>query len=345
MSRRLAYRPPAVDGVSASCVALPSGPWRTLLEFLAQRLPVVSQQEWLQRMQRGEVLDAEGRALPPEAPYRAQTRVFYYRALAQEPAIPFEASVLYQDDYLVVADKPHFLPVTPAGRYVQQTLLVRLKRALDIDTLSPAHRIDRDTAGLVLFTVQPQTRNLYQTLFRERTVRKEYEAIAPYRAELQLPLRYRSRLVESESAFMQMREAEGEPNAETLVSLLEKKDSLARYALQPVSGQKHQLRAHMAALGIPILNDRIYPHLYPDEGLEQDYSRPLQLLAKKVQFVDPLSGREHAFESRFTLRFPSGQAPERRTFTPPEATSCDQPRKASRPPSSTPDAPAPKSTL
>ncbi|HWT72162.1 MAG TPA: pseudouridine synthase [Oxalicibacterium sp.] len=304
MSRPPAYRPPAVDGVSPSCVALPNGPWRTMVEFLAQRLPVVSLQEWTDRMARGEVLDAQGRALSPEAAYQAQTRVYYYRTIAQEPVIPFEANVLYQDDYLVVADKPHFLPVTPAGRYVQQTLLVRLKRQLGIDALSPAHRIDRDTAGLVLFTVQPHTRNLYQTLFRERSVRKEYEAIAPYRADLALPLRYRSRLVES-PAFMQMQEVDGPPNAETAVSLIERQGDLARYALQPVSGQKHQLRAHMAALDIPIVNDRIYPHLFPDEGVAQDYSRPLQLLAKRVQFVDPLSGEERAFESQFLLHFPS----------------------------------------
>lgn len=303
MSRPPAYRPPAVDGVSPSCVALPTGPWRTMLEFLAQRLPVVSFQEWRERMARGAVLDAQGRMLPPDAAYQAQTRVYYYRTIAQEPAIPFEASVLYQDDYLVVADKPHFLPVTPSGRYVQQTLLVRLKRQLGIDTLSPAHRIDRDTAGLVLFTIQPHTRNLYQTLFRERSVRKEYEAIAPYREDLQLPLRYRSRLVES-PAFMQMQEIDGPPNAETAISLIEWHGDFARYALQPVSGQKHQLRAHMAALGMPILNDRIYPHLYPDEGAEQDYSKPLQLLAKRVQFVDPLSGEERMFESRFALTLP-----------------------------------------
>jgi len=301
--RASSYRPPSRNGVGPSCVALPSGPWRTLAEFLAQRFPAIGHGEWLARMQRGEVLDAQGRPLSPDAAYRAQDKIFYYRMLAQETPIPFEATVLYQDDYLVVADKPHFLPVTPAGRYVQETLLVRLKRQLGIDTLTPAHRIDRDTAGLVLFTVQPHTRNLYQTLFRERSVRKHYEAIAPYRADLALPLRYRSRLIES-PAFMQMQEVDGPPNAETAVSLIERHGDLARYALQPVSGQKHQLRAHMAALGIPILNDRIYPHLYPDEGVEQDYSRPLQLLAKSVVFLDPLSGAERIFESRFALTLP-----------------------------------------
>ncbi|HEX2604733.1 MAG TPA: pseudouridine synthase [Oxalicibacterium sp.] len=310
MSRRPpAFRPRAIDGVSPSCVALPSGPWRTVSEFLAQRLPVVSHEEWLRRMARGEVLDAQGRALTPDTAYQPETRVYYYRTLAHEPAIPFDATVLYQDDYLVVADKPHFLPVTPAGRYVQQTLLVRLKRELGIDTLSPAHRIDRDTAGLVLFTVQPHTRNLYQTLFRDRSVQKEYEAIAPYREDLSLPLCYRSRLVESAPAFMQMREEAGTANAETQVSLIERKEDLARYALRPVTGQKHQLRAHMAALGIPILNDRIYPQLYPDEGENVDYSRPLQLLAKRIQFIDPVRGEERMFESRFTLRFPSAAAP------------------------------------
>jgi len=292
-----------VNGVGASSVVLPEGSWPTLADFLAQRFPAVARDDWLQRMARGEVLDAQGQALPPDALYRPRHRIYYYRLLAQEPAIPFEAAVLYQDDWLVVADKPHFLPVTPSGRYVQQTLLVRLKRELGIDTLTPMHRIDRDTAGLVLFTVQPHTRNLYQTLFRERSVRKQYEAIAPYRADFDYPLTYRSRLAES-AAFMQMQEIPGKPNAQTIVTLLETRGSLARYALRPVSGQKHQLRAHMAALGMPILNDRIYPHLYPDEGLDQDYSRPLQLLARSVAFIDPVTGAERHFASRRALPFP-----------------------------------------
>ncbi len=144
--------PPSKDGVGPSCVALPPGSWPTILDFLEQRFPNVAHAEWLARMQRGEVLDADGAPLAPEAPYRPHAKIYYYRSLPAEPRIPFEATVLYQDDYLVVADKPHFLPVTPAGRYVQETLLVRLKRQLGIDTLAPMHRLDRETAGLVLFT-------------------------------------------------------------------------------------------------------------------------------------------------------------------------------------------------
>jgi tRNA pseudouridine32 synthase/23S rRNA pseudouridine746 synthase len=300
-----AYRPPDRDGVGASSVALPAGTWVLLLDFLAHHFPSIARDEWLQRMQRGDVIDADGNVLTADSRYRANSRIFYYRNLPAEPRIPFDEVVLYQDACMVVVDKPHFLPVTPAGRYLQETLLVRLKRKLGIDTLSPMHRIDRDTAGLVLFTIQPSMRNLYQTLFRERAVSKIYEAIAPWRPSLILPTVRHSRLIES-SVFMQMQEVMGEPNAETMIELLEVKGDLARYRLHPVSGQKHQLRVHMSALGIPIVNDRIYPHLYPDEGDKgehQDYSRPLQLLAKSIRFTDPLSGRLHQFESRRHLPF------------------------------------------
>ena len=295
--------PPSRDGVGPSCVALPPGGWPTILDFLEQRFPNVAHAEWLARMQRGEVLDVDGVPLAPEAPYRPHTKIYYYRSLPAEPRIPFEATVLYQDDYLVVADKPHFLPVTPAGRYVQETLLVRLKRQLGIDTLAPMHRLDRETAGLVLFTIQPKTRDRYQALFRERAVSKRYEAIAPWRADMDFPLVVHSRLAQSAS-FMQMEEIAGEPNAETAIELLEIKGKLARYALRPTTGQKHQLRAHMNALGISILNDCIYPAHAPEPAVgTEDYSRPLQLLAQSLEFVDPVSGQVRRFESRLQLDF------------------------------------------
>ena len=293
---------PSRDGVGPSCVALPSGPWASVAEFLAQRLPSVSHGEWLERMAHGDVLDEQGRPIPPEAAYRPQSKAYYYRSVPHETPIPFKEVVVFQDDYLVVADKPHFLPVTPSGRYVQETLLVRLKRKLGIDTLSPVHRIDRDTAGLVLFTIQPSTRGAYQALFRDRCVIKHYEAIAPWHAELSLPLVRCSRLKEMDGpAFMQMQEVPGEPNAQTGVDLIEQQGLLARYRLSPVTGQKHQLRAHMAALGIPILNDLIYPHLYPDAP--PDHSKPLQLLAKSLAFTDPVTGQARQFESQLRLQF------------------------------------------
>jgi tRNA pseudouridine32 synthase / 23S rRNA pseudouridine746 synthase len=295
---------PDRNGVGPSCVALPAGDWPTVLDFLAQRFAAISRHEWSERMRDGLVLQEDGKPVAPDMPYRAYARLYYYRSLPAETPIPFEESVLFQDDYLVVADKPHFLPVTPSGRFVQETLLVRLKRKLKIETLTPMHRIDRETAGLVLFTIQPHTRNAYQALFRERLVSKDYEAIAPWRPDLKLPMIYRSRLEES-SSFMQMREVEGEANTETRIALLERKADLARYALHPHTGRKHQLRAHMGALGIAILNDQIYPTLGPDPagGAVDDFSKPLQLLAKSIAFTDPFSGQPRRFESRLALQF------------------------------------------
>jgi len=299
--------PPTKEGVGPSHIVLPPGSWLTLIEFLVQRFAAIPRTEWFARMARGDVLDAQGAAVSQHTLYQAHSKIYYYRHLPVEWRIPFEEMVLFQDDHLVVVDKPHFLPVMPAGRYVQETLLVRLKRKLALDTLAPLHRIDRDTAGLVLFSIQPTTRDRYAALFRERAISKHYEAIAPFCSDLALPMVYRSQLVQGES-FMQMRELAGPPNTETTIELLEVKENLARYCLSPTTGKKHQLRAHMAGLGIPIVNDRIYPHLAPQatndvDGSEPDYSKPLQLLAKSLAFTDPLSGKPREFESKQKLRW------------------------------------------
>ena len=307
----LRHLPPMRDGVSASCVALPvvgANPWPTLLDFLAQRLPYVSREDWHSRMTQGAVLDEQGQALRADAPYPPQPsdaqhrRVFYYRTLAHEPTIPFEAQVLFQDEHLVVADKPHFLPVTPSGRYVQETLLVRLKRQLGIETLSPLHRIDRETAGLVLFSVRPQDRGAYMALFRNKAVTKHYEAIAPWRADLALPHTHRSRM-EPGTPFFRQSEVPGEPNSETHIELIERIEkhgaqALARYRLTPVTGKTHQLRVHMNALGLPIEGDLFYPQVvHGPDATQENYAHPLQLLATSINFVDPLTGLARCFES------------------------------------------------
>ena len=274
-----------------------------MLDFLVERFAAIPRSEWLTRLHAGDVLDAQGRALPADQPYLPHSKVYYYRSLDVELPIPFEATVLYQDAHLVVADKPHFLPVIPAGRYLQETLLVRLKRQLGIDSLTPLHRIDRDTAGLVLFSADVSTRGVYAALFRERRIIKHYEAIATGRADLVLPMDYESRIVEGDT-FMTMREVPGEPNAQTHIALLEHNGTLARYSLSPHTGRHHQLRVQMAALGMPILNDGMYPHLTPEcpPGTAPDYRRPLQLLAKKLAFTDPVTGQAMTFESRLRLQ-------------------------------------------
>ena len=298
--------PPSRDGVGASCVTTPPGPWLTVIEFLVQRFPGVTRDTWLARLACGDVVDALGFAVSWQCPFEPHRKLFYYRSLPPETPIPFDEVVLYRDKYIVVVDKPHFLPVIPSGRYLQETLLVRLKRSLGIDTLAPVHRIDRDTAGLVLFTLQPASRGAYHALFREHRVCKRYEAIAALRADLTLPLTRRTRLVQSADSFMQMSECEGTPNAETRIELLESRDGRARYGLQPLTGQRHQLRVHLAALGIPIVNDRIYPHLTAEStgdagATERQYREPLQLLARSLAFTDPFTGEPRAFESERRL--------------------------------------------
>jgi tRNA pseudouridine32 synthase / 23S rRNA pseudouridine746 synthase len=296
---------PTRQGVGPSCVGLPAGPWRTITDFLVEHFPAISRETWLARMARQLVVDEFGERVTPQRAYPGSSsgtvRVYYYRDVPDEPVIPFEETVLFQDEHLVVADKPHFLPVTPSGNYLQETLLVRLKNRLNIDTLVPLHRIDRETAGLVMFSVRPADRNAYQVLFRQHTIQKHYEAIAPWRSDIAFPLTRKSRIVQDEPFFRQ-REIEGAPNSETHIDVIEKMGDLARYALSPVTGKKHQLRVHMNALGLPILNDRMYPPVAdtPDD----DFARPLQLLARSVAFTDPVTGQTRQFASRRSLEWP-----------------------------------------
>lgn len=294
---------PTREGVGPSCIVLPGnqGLWSTVIDFLSHRFPAISREEIAARMQRGDVVDETGAFISTERQYQPHLKLFYYRSIPAEVRIPFDEVVLFQDDYLVAVDKPHFLPVTPSGRYLQETLLVRLKSKLGLDTLAPMHRIDRETAGVVLFTIQPATRGTYQNLFSQKAVTKSYQAIAPYRADLKFPMTVRSRLVEADH-FMRMREVDGEPNAETHIEIIESKNGRACYGLKPVTGKKHQLRVHMAALGMPILNDQIYPcHLAKDEIENADYSKPLQLLAESISFTDPISGEQRNFKSQRRL--------------------------------------------
>lgn len=298
------FRPPTRNGIGPSCVVLPAGDWPNLIAFLTTRFPAVTRPTWLERMARGDVIAEQGEPVTPAAaaqtPYPARSRIYYYREVPNEPHIPFDEVVLFEDAHLMVVDKPHFLPVVPSGGYLTQTVLVRLKKKRGLDDLVPIHRIDRDTAGLVMFSKQPATRAAYCALFSQHAVRKTYEAIAPWRDDLVFPLTRQSRIKEA-GHFMLQHEVSGPVNAITHIDVLEVRGDLARYQLKPVTGQRHQLRVHMLGLGLPLCNDGLYPTLTPEGSV--NYAKPLQLLAKVLEFVDPVSGIARRFESARSLSF------------------------------------------
>lgn len=284
---------PLREGVAASAVFCPPGPWATTTAFLVERLPRVV--DWPERVARGDVVDDAGHPVA-DAPYRGNRRLYYWRHLDVESDIPFEARIVFQDEHLLVADKPHFLPVTPSGLYARQTLMARLRQATGLVDLNPVHRLDRETAGLVVFNVRRAERDAYHRLFRERSVEKVYEAVAPV-GEGPWPRVLHHRLVEPEGErFMQMQVVAGEPNAQTWVDLVEVlPGGLARYELRPHTGLRHQLRAQMNAIGLPLVGDRIYPVLQPHENPPR-LDAPLQLVARAIAFTDPVTGLPRRFE-------------------------------------------------
>ena len=273
--------------VPPSRVQLPPGSWRTVLEALCARFPRIPASQWRERFMRGRVLDGAGAPLPLGAPYRPGAQVRYFREVAVEPALPGGEYIVHSDADLLVAFKPHYLPVAPTGTWVRETLLTRMVALTGNADLAPLHRLDRDTAGLVLFSTRPASRGAYHALFRERRIRKFYRALAPALPELRFPLVHRGRLEVGEP-FFRMCEVEGGANSETVVDVLERNGRTWTYRLEPVTGRKHQLRVHMAALGAPIVHDRYYPQLQP-QGPD-DAACPLQLTACGLVFQDPLSG-------------------------------------------------------
>ncbi|MGN2641655.1 RluA family pseudouridine synthase [Nocardia takedensis] len=299
MRRRQQPPLPKRFGLDPARLRLPEdGTWATIRDHLVERLPRVDPARIDEMLASGAIVDLDG-PIAPDAPYVPGGAVWFHRDLPEEIEVPFAIDVVHRDETLLVIDKPHFLATIPRGSHIRQTALVRLREELDLPDLIPAHRLDRVTAGLVLFVIDPARRGAYQTMFHRRVVRKEYEAVAPYDPDLALPRTVRSRIVK-EKQVLAAYEVDGEPNAETEVELLEHRDGLGRYRLRPHTGRTHQLRLHMNGLGVPILGDEFYPEI-TDKPVT-DFTRPLQLLAATLEFTDPVTGAPRRFRTRRTLR-------------------------------------------
>jgi tRNA pseudouridine32 synthase/23S rRNA pseudouridine746 synthase len=274
-----------------------TGPWITIRDHLVERLGPVGSAGVDAMLAERRVVGLDG-PIAPDAAYEPGMYLWFHRDLPVEAPVPFEIGIVHRDEHLLVVDKPHFLATIPRGRHVVETALVRLRRDLDLPDLSPAHRLDRATAGLLMFVVRRADRGAYQTLFRDRGVTKTYEAVAPYDPALTLPRTVRSRIVK-ERGVIRAVEVDGTPNAETTVELTDHRADLGRYRLHPATGRTHQIRLHMNGLGVPIIGDDLYPVL--QERALDDYSAPLQLLAAALAFTDPLTGRARRFATRLRL--------------------------------------------
>jgi tRNA pseudouridine32 synthase/23S rRNA pseudouridine746 synthase len=276
----------------------------TVLEYLVMKFPYVDAQVWRQRMVDGKVHFHGGELITAETRFQPQQRVYYYREVDSEPSIPFKETILFQDQQLLVAYKPHFLAVTPGGVYVNECLQTRLRLSTGIEGLQALHRLDRVTAGLVIFSTNPETSHLYHHLFETRQIHKTYQAIANIRNGEQLvgqEWEVKNRVVHGEPHF-RMQITEGEANSHSMIRCLQQTEQQALFELNPVTGKTHQLRLHMQTLGWPILNDPYYPQLQPQA--EDDYAAPLQLLAKELAFIDPVTqqARHFSYSQNLSLK-------------------------------------------
>ncbi|WP_327261663.1 RluA family pseudouridine synthase [Streptomyces sp. NBC_01232] len=308
--RRRAQPPPSplpqragIDPVRLRLPPDPEGAWPDLGDYLAARYAGTrGAGSMAHLLAAGRVIGPDGRVLNAQDPYEPGAYLWFHRDMEPEPRVPFPLSVVHRDAHLLVVDKPHFLATTPRGSHITETALARLRAELELPELSPAHRLDRLTAGLVMFSVRPEDRGAYQLLFQRREVHKEYEALAPHDPEtaLTLPRTVRSRIEKARGVIAAVEVPGGEPNAESRVELVEERGGLGRYRLTPHTGRTHQLRVHMNGLGLPILGDPVYPQV--TDPAPDDYRRPLQLLARVLAFTDPVTGAAHRFESRRTLQ-------------------------------------------
>ena len=280
-----------------SVVTMPKAakPYPSLLVFLCERFPAIPREIWAQRIAEEKVLDENGQRLTLETEYAPLRRIFYFREVFSEPRIPFAEKILFLDDEILVACKPHFLPVTPGGRYVDECLLNRLRVSTGIEDLVPLHRIDRGTAGLVLFSVNKKSRGLYARLFLNRLIEKTYQAVAAcHPLQETASWNVETRIERGEPGF-RMKTAPGRVNASSAINLVEVRGELARFTLLPQTGKTHQLRIHMSGIGFAILNDSYYPELLVESA--DNFAAPLQLLAQRLCFKDPLSGKDREFSS------------------------------------------------
>lgn len=331
MARRLVQRkrktPPPLpirDGLNPSRVRFPSDAEPTTARSFVDQLIAAQRHRSTEddqaaldaRFATAQVVDNSGVPYDPAELMTPGADIWFYRVPAEETPVPYECVILHWDENLLVVDKPCYLATMPRGRHITETALVRMRRSTGIAELSPAHRLDRLTSGVLVFTARPEVRGAYQTLFARREAAKTYEAIADFDSGLlpvDGPVLWESRMHKT-PGYIKGEIVEGEPNARTwLVSVTPLDDAeqaelcgihgplprQARYVLKPETGKTHQLRLHMWAAGVPILGDPVYPRVYTEE--EEDMAIPMHLRARELSFTDPFTGQMRVFQAPVEL--------------------------------------------
>ncbi|CCG18174.1 pseudouridine synthase [Taylorella equigenitalis] len=293
---------PDRDGITASRLYLPRENWSSLIDFLIFRFPHIPPTILQKRLKKGDFVNSEGISADIDSPYVPDSWLWYFREVDEEPTNPFELTILYEDDLIVAIDKPHLLASVPGGYHLHESALIKLRRLLNNININPIHRLDRETAGVLVFCKQSKYRNAYQVMFQDRVINKSYECIAPKPIDLSIfPLVRKSYICRSNNFFTMIENTELIPNSETRIEFVHTvKGGNALYRLFPSTGKKHQLRVHMSGLGLPIVYDNFYPVLLAQRD-KNDFSNPLQLLARSIEFKDPISGEHRYFESHQKL--------------------------------------------
>lgn len=306
---------PLIEGVCASKVYLPAKKtlktsYQTVFEYLADKFSHIEPSVWRERFYDGKIYGKRALTYVPigindRYDEYQNTTIYYYKEVKNEPIVPFDYQILFENERFLAVDKPHFLTISPAGRYVKQTLLSRLKKDTKNRQLSPIHRLDKETAGVVLFSKRTDDRKYYQTLFldnhQSHKIKKIYHAIAPINNAIKFPLTVELNLQRA-SPFYTMAVKDGKPNTKTHIRMIEVNHTIgmAKYELIPETGKLHQLRVHLAYLNMPIKNDPFYPTLNHKKC--DDFTSPLQLLAKSLSFIDPIDGSHYCFQSSKNLQ-------------------------------------------
>jgi tRNA pseudouridine32 synthase/23S rRNA pseudouridine746 synthase len=280
---------------------LPSPP-ATILEHLFERFPRIPADTWRARVTRGLVHLSDGTTVTEASPYRHGITVFYRKEVESEPMLLEDARIIWRDDNIMVVDKPHGMPVTPVGNYVDRSLLVRLEKTTGLPELTPLHRLDRETAGVLLLAINPEVRAAYHQLFADGLIERQYLAAASVGQMPEGRCWHVENRMGSGQPWFRQRIVDGPPNAVTDIELLEVRDGIGLFRLLPKTGKKHQLRVHMMSIGFPIIGDPFYPELRE----KRDEDTPLQLVADQLAFVDPITKVRRMFRTAFPLPLGEG---------------------------------------